>query len=213
MGAPAVSVIIPAYDAESTILETIASVRAQTYTNLEILVIDDGSTDATVARVRSVDDPRVRVFSYPHAGLAAARNRGLERSTGAFVSFIDAPLVPELRASAIAARICFLCNEYPPGPHGGIGTCTQRSAARWRRPGIACASSGPILPTTPASPRDRRGRRGLALARRRASSGKPSCGTGCSARSRAGPAAARSTSSRRRIGKAPSRSGRRYPYP
>jgi glycosyltransferase involved in cell wall biosynthesis len=90
MGTPLVSVIIPAYNAEGTILETIASVRAQSHANLEILVIDDGSTDATVARVRSVDDPRLRVFPYPHAGLAAARNRGFERSTGAFVSFIDA---------------------------------------------------------------------------------------------------------------------------
>lgn len=90
MGAPRVSVIIPAFNAEATLLETIASVRAQSYVDLEILVIDDGSTDATVALARGIDDRRLRILSFPHAGLAAARNRGLQHATGAFVSFVDA---------------------------------------------------------------------------------------------------------------------------
>ena len=90
MVASLVSVVIPAYNAETTILETIASVRAQTHRDLEILVIDDGSTDATLERVRTIDDERLSVFSYPNGGLAAARNRGVAHATGAFVSFLDA---------------------------------------------------------------------------------------------------------------------------
>jgi glycosyltransferase involved in cell wall biosynthesis len=53
-------------------------------------VIDDGSTDGTAERVRSVTDDRLSVYSYPNGGLAAARNRGLAHATGAFVSFLDA---------------------------------------------------------------------------------------------------------------------------
>jgi len=102
---PLVSVIIPAYNAEATILETIASVRAQTHADLEILVIDDGSTDGTLARVRSVDDERLSVFSYPHGGLATGRNRGVAHSAGAFISFIDADdlWTPDKLACQLAA--------------------------------------------------------------------------------------------------------------
>jgi glycosyltransferase involved in cell wall biosynthesis len=89
-GAPLISVVIPAYNAEATVLETIESVRAQTFSAFELIVIDDGSTDGTVARLGTVHDPRLRILSYTNAGLAAARNRGLETSAGEFVSFIDA---------------------------------------------------------------------------------------------------------------------------
>ena len=88
-GAPLVSVIVPAFNAASTVLETLDSIRRQTMEDFEIIVIDDGSTDDTLARLHTFDDPRVRIFSYPNAGLATARNRGLERARGEFVSFID----------------------------------------------------------------------------------------------------------------------------
>ena len=88
--APLISVVIPAYNAAATVLETIESVRAQTFAAFELIVIDDGSTDDTVARLKSVDDPRLRVLSYPNGGLPVARNRGLAESRGEFVSFIDA---------------------------------------------------------------------------------------------------------------------------
>lgn len=105
MGTPLVSVIIPAFNAAATLLETIASVRAQSYADLEILVIDDGSTDATAALARSVGDHRLRTLSFPHAGLAAARNRGLQHATGAFVSFVDADdlWTPDKIADQLAA--------------------------------------------------------------------------------------------------------------
>lgn len=86
---PSVSVIIPAYNAEETILETIHSVQAQTYQDFEILVIDDGSKDRTVEIVKEVDDPRIKVFTYPNGGVSVARNRGIEKSTGEFLAFID----------------------------------------------------------------------------------------------------------------------------
>ena len=87
-----VSVIIPAYNSESTIQATLDSVRAQSYTQLEIIVIDDGSQDSTVEIVASVAklDARIRWFSYSNAGPAIARNRGIEKATGDFLSFMDA---------------------------------------------------------------------------------------------------------------------------
>ncbi len=105
MPAPLVSVVIPAYNAEATILETIASVRAQTHTDLEIIVIDDGSTDRTRQRVATVADDRLTLQSYPNAGLATARNRGVQHARGAFVSFIDADdlWTPDKLASQLAA--------------------------------------------------------------------------------------------------------------
>jgi glycosyltransferase involved in cell wall biosynthesis len=85
-----VSVIIPAYNAGATILETIASVRQQTFADFELIVIDDGSIDNTLAQLEKIHDSRLKVFSYPHSGLGAARNRGIEHARGEFISFIDA---------------------------------------------------------------------------------------------------------------------------
>ena len=91
-GPDLVTVVAPADNAAATIDETIRSVRAQTYTKLEILVIDDGSTDETpeiVARhVR--EDPRVRLIRQTNGGVARARNRGIEQAKGRFIAPIDA---------------------------------------------------------------------------------------------------------------------------
>jgi glycosyltransferase involved in cell wall biosynthesis len=86
---PLVSVIVPVYNAETTLPDTIDSIQRQTFQNFELIVIDDGSTDGTLEWVRSVRDRRLQVFSYPNGGLAVARNRGIERSQGEFISFID----------------------------------------------------------------------------------------------------------------------------
>ena len=89
-GAPTISVVVPAYNSEQTLRETIEAVRRQTFTDLELIVIDDGSTDGTRRYLETIQDPRLRVYAYPNGGLASARNRGIERSLGEFVSFIDA---------------------------------------------------------------------------------------------------------------------------
>ena len=87
---PLISVIVPAFNAEASILETVATVRAQTFHDLEILVIDDGSTDDTLSRLTGVRDERLRLLSFENGGLSAARNRGIEHSSGEFLAFIDA---------------------------------------------------------------------------------------------------------------------------
>jgi glycosyltransferase involved in cell wall biosynthesis/N-acetylneuraminic acid mutarotase len=89
MTTPLISVVVPACNAEATLSATIDSVRRQTLQDFELIVIDDGSTDGTLRCLENVDDPRLRVFSFPNGGLAAARNRGIEKSCGEFITFID----------------------------------------------------------------------------------------------------------------------------
>jgi glycosyltransferase involved in cell wall biosynthesis len=91
MGAvPTVSVIIPTYNCAAYLPETLASVRAQTLTDVEIIVVDDGSTDDTRALLESAPAPIVYI-PMPHSGRAAkARNRGLLAARGTFVAFLDA---------------------------------------------------------------------------------------------------------------------------
>ena len=85
-----ISVIIPAYNVEETIIETVNSVLAQTYTNFELIIINDGSSDRTLNLLQNITDSRLKIFSYENAGLSTARNRGVEQSQGEFVSFLDA---------------------------------------------------------------------------------------------------------------------------
>ena len=87
---PRVSVIIPTYNRESTIGIAIQSVLDQTFADFEVLVIDDGSTDATGSIVGAFGDPRVVYLCQQHSGLpAVARNVGLRRARGAYVAFLD----------------------------------------------------------------------------------------------------------------------------
>lgn len=90
--APQVSVLLPAYNAAATHGRAIASIRAQTYPDWELLVIDDGSTDATrdVAAVAAGADPRVRLLAREHGGIATALNAGLAEARGTFIARMDA---------------------------------------------------------------------------------------------------------------------------
>jgi glycosyltransferase involved in cell wall biosynthesis len=87
-----ISVLIPAYNAARTLPETLESVRRQTYSALEIIVIDDGSRDSTraIAEAAAAEDPRIRVISQENRGLAQARNRALEEARGELVAPLDA---------------------------------------------------------------------------------------------------------------------------
>lgn len=87
---PAVSVVMPARDAAPHIGAAVASVLAQTHGDLEIVVVDDESHDATASIARSFADPRVRVVPGPGRGVAAARNVGIRAATAPIIAFCDA---------------------------------------------------------------------------------------------------------------------------
>jgi glycosyltransferase involved in cell wall biosynthesis len=86
---PQVSVIIPAYNCDRYLAEAIDSVLSQTYTDYEIIVVNDGSTDQTVAVLRGYGD-RIRVIHQANQGVAIARNNGIQAARGEWVAFLDA---------------------------------------------------------------------------------------------------------------------------
>jgi glycosyltransferase involved in cell wall biosynthesis len=85
---PLVTAIIPCFNAAATLPRAIGSVRAQSYPNIELIAVDDGSRDGTLALLREQDD--VRVITQPNAGAAAARNAAIAVAQGEFLAFLDA---------------------------------------------------------------------------------------------------------------------------
>jgi glycosyltransferase involved in cell wall biosynthesis len=88
--APRVSVVIPAYNAQRTLAQTLESVIVQTMSDLEVIVVDDGSTDATAVTVEGFSDPRVKLVRRENGGVGAARNTGIAQAHGEWVAFLDA---------------------------------------------------------------------------------------------------------------------------
>lgn len=85
-----ISIITPAFNAEYSIEQTIASVQRQSREDWELIIIDDGSTDATRSIAESVSDLRIKVVRQENAGVSAARNAGLRLARGDYVTFLDA---------------------------------------------------------------------------------------------------------------------------
>lgn len=128
-----ISVIIPAYNCAASVTRCVESVLAQTYTDLEVLLVDDGSTDETPALCDALaaKDHRVRVIHQVNGGVSKARNAGLAAAQGEIIAFVDADdyLVPEAYATMVAAKedagaktvLCNYIGELPDGkliPYG-----------------------------------------------------------------------------------------------
>ena len=84
-----VSVVIPAYNSEQYIATCIDSVLGQTYQNLEVIVVDDGSTDKTVQIIAEYNSDRIKIYSQINSGAASARNHGVQKASGEWIAFID----------------------------------------------------------------------------------------------------------------------------
>ena len=91
MRVPAISVIMPVYNAQRYLGETIASLQAQTFADFEVICVDDGSTDDSMAILDQViaQDPRFRVVNQENAGAGAARNKGFTHARGEYAIFLD----------------------------------------------------------------------------------------------------------------------------
>jgi glycosyltransferase involved in cell wall biosynthesis len=108
LGSPGlISVLIPAYNAARTIEKTLSSALKQTYSNLEVLVVDDGSTDDTAALVRRMGDGdhRIKLLQKANGGVVSARNHGIELAQGEFIAPLDADDLwhPEKLSKQLAA--------------------------------------------------------------------------------------------------------------
>ena len=106
MRVPRVSVLLPTFNALATLPRAVASLRAQTFRDWELLVVDDGSTDGSAdwLRTEAAREPRLKVISQPHAGIVPALNGGLAEARGEFVARMDADdeSLPERLAEQVA---------------------------------------------------------------------------------------------------------------
>jgi glycosyltransferase involved in cell wall biosynthesis len=118
---PLVSVVLPAYEAEAYLAEAIESVLAQTYRPLELIVVDDGSTDGSAKIASRYASGEVTVLRQPNRGTAVARNAGVARTRGAYIGHLDAddlwlPSKLELQVEALAEgsfdAACGLVEEF-----------------------------------------------------------------------------------------------------
>lgn len=90
MSEPTISVVIPLYNKEREVARAVRSVLAQRRQPLELIVVDDGSTDRSAAEVEAFRDPLVRLIRQPNGGVCAARNRGIAEARGEYVALLDA---------------------------------------------------------------------------------------------------------------------------
>ncbi len=92
MTAPQISVVVPFHNNEDLLADCLRSIARQTHASLEVIMVDDGSTDGSVgiARRRAESDPRFTLIRVPNGGPGFARNRGIEQATGEFLGFVDA---------------------------------------------------------------------------------------------------------------------------
>lgn len=141
MNSPAVSVIIPSYNRGHLLTRAIDSVLAQSVVPSEIIVVDDGSTDDTQARLVPYAG-RIRCFIQDNRGVSAARNRGLREASGELIAFLDAddvwhPLKMELQLAAFEAR-----------PDLGLLGTGQFDWPAEAFPAVGLDDPGPLIPVT-----------------------------------------------------------------
>ncbi len=116
---PLVSVVMPAFNAAATVRRAVRSVLAQTYRDFELIVVDDGSTDATAAEVHAAanGDERVRVLELRHGGIVRALNEGIGAARGELIARMDAD--DEMRPHRLEAQVALLAER----PDVGVVGC------------------------------------------------------------------------------------------
>ena len=133
---PAVSIVMPCYNAASHLPQSVGSVLAQTHADWELVIVDDGSTDASWETLQrfAAEDSRIRVFQQANAGAAAARNHGLRQSRGLYTAFLDADDTwhPEFLDAMLAA--------FKDVPDAGIAYCG------WQNIGLGEGRDEPFIP-------------------------------------------------------------------
>jgi glycosyltransferase involved in cell wall biosynthesis len=128
-GAPAVSAVIPAYNREATIERAARSVLDQDFRDLELIVVDDASTDGTVRVVEALGDPRVRLLQHDaNRRAAAARNTGIRAARGRYVAFLDSD--DEWLPGKLTAQLRHL----EAAPDEVRASCTGYEILRWGVP-------------------------------------------------------------------------------
>lgn len=149
-----VSIIIPLYNRKHLIRRCVESVCAQTYKNLEIIVVDDGSTDEPDAVLAELaQDTRVKIIRKPNGGVSSARNAGLDAATGTYVQFVDSddtilPQTTELCVGVMQAHqadcVIFGLSTEPASLVPGVGEGEAAAFESLREYMAVCCGSGGI---------------------------------------------------------------------
>lgn len=160
---------MPLYNKAAQVLDTLASVAAQTVSNWELVVVDDGSTDGGPALVRALGDARIRVVSQANAGVSAARNRGIELASAELIALLDADdlWLPEFLATVLALQADFpaahwFATGYEIRPAQGVAFASRLRGpainfSRGILPGyfsVAICSDPPVFSSATAVQRD-----------------------------------------------------------
>lgn len=127
MNSPLISVIVPVYNVEKYLNECVRSIMNQTYGHLEIILVDDGSTDCSAAMCEAfaMEDARVKVIHKENGGASSARNVGLDIATGRYFAFVDSDdyILPDMYEHMLAPlhddvqlSVCSLYYQYEPDP-------------------------------------------------------------------------------------------------
>ena len=160
MKPPLFSIIMPVYNAAETLCDAVGSITAQTCPDWELLLVDDGSTDASAALAErlAAADPRIRLLRQQNAGICAARNRGLDEAKGTYIGFCDDDDLYEPAALAAAAE---LLGREMQTEAGGLPDLVRTGYTLARQ-----ADDGRLVAAAPPGGGDlcapaRRGRRGL----------------------------------------------------
>ena len=140
---PLVSAIVPVFNREAMVAAAIRSLLAQTLDDIEVVVVDDGSSDASVAVVEAISDRRIRLIRHPrNLGVPSARNSGLEAARGKYVAWLDSDDTARPERLAVQAR--FLDTNRGIAMIGACAAVHDGTRTRIRLP---CFSSESIAPT------------------------------------------------------------------
>lgn len=113
-----ISVIIPLYNNRHTIERAVCSALSQSYANIEVLVVDDGSEDNGLALIEKMDDPRIRCFRLPHRNADVARNYGITHSRGTYIAMLDSD--DEWKENHLVSSLDTLRKEKADGVYGSL---------------------------------------------------------------------------------------------
>lgn len=126
-----ISVVIPLYNKENAIAATLQSVLAQTYTDYEVIVVDDGSTDTSAEVVQSLMDKsnKIRLVQKPNGGVCSARNRGIIEAKGYYIALLDGD---DLWAPTFLEEQVILIHDYPKAGMWGVNTAFIRGGKYYK---------------------------------------------------------------------------------
>lgn len=126
-----ISVVIPLYNKEKSIRGTLLSVCTQTYTDFEVIVVDDGSTDKGGIIAASFPDKRISVIHKPNGGVCSARNLGVQKANGEFIAFLDAD---DYWEPTYLETLVQLINDYPKAGIWGLNFGTMLGDKKISKP-------------------------------------------------------------------------------